>query len=142
MQVKTTIKTGAIDQIVAKKRQQIEIARTTELQKIGRDEVRATQDRIRSSKTDPTGRSWQPWAMATLKQRRREGTAGRGLLYRTGALLNSIMYRVDRGILTIYTDASHARYLQFGTPKMPARPFLGWGNRINNIVTRLTGVFK
>lgn len=142
MQVKVTLKADGVDQLIENKRRQFAAAKTTTLQQIGQEEVRAAQQRIRNSKTDPEGRSWQPWSMATLKQRRREGNANRGLLYRTGALLTSIKYRVDKGVLAIFTDVPYARYLQFGTPKMPARPFIGWGNRINSIITRLTGTLK
>lgn len=142
MEVKVEIKAANLTGVIEHKRRQLQAARTSELQKIGEEEVRLTQERIRSSKTGPDGKPWAPWSMATLKQRHRAGDASKGLLYRTGALLTSIKFKVEDGKLTVYSDSTYGKYLQFGTPKMPARPFIGFGARINSIVERLTKVFK
>jgi len=142
VQVKATINAANLSSVIEKKRKQLEAARGKVLEDIGKEEVKITQDRIRSSKTGPDGRAWAPWSMATLRQRQREGNVGKGLLYRTGALLTSIAYKVDKGVLHVFTNAPYAKFLQFGTPKMQARPFIGWGSRINNIVARLTEAFK
>lgn len=142
VEVKVEIKAANVTGVIEQKRRQLEIMRTSELRKIGEEEVRITQERIRSSKTGPDGKAWAPWSIATLKQRQRRGDANKGLLYRTGALLQSIKFKVEDGKLTVYSDAQYGKYLQFGTPKMPARPFIGWGDRINSIVERLTKVFK
>lgn len=142
MQVKVTLKSANLTNVVEQKRKQIEIMRTSELKKIGEEEVKLTQQRIRDSKTGPDGKPWQPWSISTLRQRQRAGNAHLGLLYRTGALLNSIKMKIENGALHIYTDKEYGKYLQFGTPKMPARPFIGWGDRINSIVKRLTDVMK
>lgn len=107
------------------------------LEQVAKEEVAATQQRIRSSKTDPQGRAWAPWSMATMRARRRDGTASRGLLNRTGALLASITSRVSEKTITIYSNIGYAKYLQFGTRKMPARPFLGWSNASINRVKQL-----
>lgn len=108
------------------------------LEQVAKDEVLAVQQRIRTSKTGPRGEAWAPWSMATLRQRTREGTLAGGLLNRTGALLNSITSRISGKTLTIYSNEGYGQYLQFGTPKMPARPFLGWSpasiNRIKQLL--------
>lgn len=142
MQVKATINSANLSSVIEAKRKQLQAARSTVLEEIGKEEVAITQERIRSSKTGPDGKSWAPWSMATLRQRTRQGSAGRGLLYRTGALLTSIAYKIEKGALIVYTNIPYAKYLQFGTPKMPSRPFIGWGNRINKIVERLNEAFK
>lgn len=113
------------------------IARAPEetLRRVAEEEVQKVQNRIRNTKTDPEGQPWAPWSMATIRANRNKGGS---LLFRTGALLNSIQFRISEKTLTIYSNAGYAKYLQFGTPKMPARPFLGWSqadiNRIKQIL--------
>ena len=113
------------------------IARAPELvlQQVAAEEVKATQNRIRNSKTDPDGQPWAPWSMATIRANKNKGGS---LLFRTGALHDSIQFRISEKTLTIYSNVGYAKYLQFGTPKMPARPFLGWSreniNRIKKIL--------
>lgn len=48
-------------------------------------------------------------------------------LYETGALQRSIEHNVDASgkEAAVGTDLDYAKYLEFGTSKMPARPFLG-----------------
>ena len=141
MRVKATVKTNTVTRALLQRQKQIAEAKTRELEKIGRQQVQVVQNRIANSKTDANGNAWRPWSIATLRQRRREGTASRGLLYRTGRLLRSIGFRITgtltSQVLTIYSNVPYARYLQFGTNRMPARPFLGFRNQINRILTQL-----
>jgi len=104
------------------------------IKQVALDEVKATQNRIRNSKTDPEGRPWAPWSMATIRSNKNRGGS---LLFRTGALLNSIEYRISEKTLTIYSNVGYAKYLQFGTPKMPARPFLGWSRESINKIKKI-----
>lgn len=90
-------------------------------------EIKNAQYRIRTSKMTPDGKQWQPWAYSTMKQRVREGNVSKGLLFKTGMLLNKFFKKVTSARLTISNKAPYARYLQEGTSRMPARPFLGWG---------------
>lgn len=100
---------------------------------MGRRAVSDTQLRIRSSKTAPDGTPWAPWSMATQREYARRGHGGT-LLFHTGALHNSIQYRLSEHTLTVYSNVGYAKHLQFGTNKMPARPFMGWtGNDLNTI---------
>ena len=96
------------------------------LDKIGQEEVRRAQHRVRTSKTDPDNRRWAPWAYSTLIQRQREGTASRGLLYRTGFLLKNFYHKVQGKKLFVGNKAPYAQYLQEGTRHMRPRRFLGW----------------
>ena len=85
-------------------------------------------NRIEKKKADPDGVKWAPWASSTARARRKEGSAGTGLLLRTGALRDSINYEVQGNMkVVIKTDLPYAQYIQNGTSKMPARPFLGSG---------------
>lgn len=104
------------------------------IKQVALDEVKATQNRIRNSKTDPEGQPWAPWSMATIRANKNRGGS---LLFRTGALLNSIEYRISEKTLTIYSNVGYAKYLQFGTPKMPARPFLGWSRESINKIKKI-----
>ena len=101
---------------------------------MGKKAVTDTQTRIRSTKTSPDGQPWAPWSMATIR-----ANAGRGgsLLFRTGALHNSIKYRLSEHTLTVYSNTGYSSYLQNGTSKMPARPFLGWTENDINTIKRL-----
>lgn len=109
------------------------------IKQVAVEEVARVQDRIRSSKNDPDGRPWEPWAMSTLRQRQKEGNAGNGLLYKTGALLGSIQYRISEKTLTIFSNTTYGKYLQFGTAKMNPRPFLGWSR---DSINRIRTLFK
>lgn len=104
------------------------------LEQVGKAEIVATRRRIRSSKTTPEGQRWAPWAFSTMIQRRKQGTAGKGLLFNSGRLSRSFTAKVSRQKLQIRSSAKYAKYLQFGTPDMPARPFMGWSKRSKTIL--------
>ena len=104
------------------------------LSRIGASEVENVRARIRGSKTSPWGDNWAPWAPSTRAHREHKGNADQGLLWDDGDLLKSIRYDAQvgaylggsLGVLEVGSDMSYAGYLQDGTSKMPARPFLGW----------------
>jgi len=137
MKVKATLDVSSLKPSIERKKKAIARAKEKSLEKIGKEQVELTQSRIRDSKEDPMGRPWAPWAMSTLRQRQRAGNEGRGLLYRTGALLTSIQYTVKDNVLKVFTKMPYGEFLQFGTPKMPARPFIGWGDQLNTVVKRI-----
>jgi phage virion morphogenesis protein len=95
------------------------------LAEIGRILSDSTKDRIKNTKTDPNGAQWAPWALGTLIGRTRRGTAGTGLLYESGALYNSIETQINPTSVLVGSSSPYARFLQSGTPHMPARAFLG-----------------
>lgn len=98
------------------------------LEEVGATFAGIAIDRIEKKKADANGVKWAPWAASTRKARKKEGSAGTGLLLRTGALRDSITYEVQGNKkVSVKTDLSYAQYLQNGTNKMPARPFLGFG---------------
>ena len=75
-----------------------------------------------SSGSNPYG--WAPLAESTLAKK--TGT----ILLETGDLLGSITHNVDAmanltGEAYVGTNLEYAKYLEFGTSRMPARPFLG-----------------
>lgn len=110
------------------------------MKQMGEKAVRDTQTRIRSTKVSPDGQPWQPWSMATQRQYARRGHGG-SLLFHTGALNNSIQYRLSEHTLTVYSNVGYAKYLQFGTSKMPARPFMGWTQQdVNTLKQILKGL--
>jgi phage gpG-like protein len=96
------------------------------LEAIGAATVEHARDNITSLKLDPEGEQWAPWMPRTAAARRRKGNASQGLLWDTGTLLDSIHADVAGDLLTVGTPVSYAGYLQGGTEKMVARPFLGW----------------
>lgn len=99
------------------------------LNTIADEEIRNAQQRIVSTKRTPDEQRWAPWAPSTRRQRVRERTAHRGLLYRTGRLLRSFKKVIGLRAAVIKSNALYAGYLQLGTRRMPARPFLGFNER-------------
>lgn len=97
------------------------------LQQVGEDLKASTQERIRSTKISPDGTPFAPWAMSTLRARQKDGTANLGILFRTGKLHDSIGFQVQRDHVEVGVESTvaYARYLQLGTLRMPARPFVG-----------------
>jgi phage gpG-like protein len=85
--------------------------------RVGSLGVAQVKDRIKSTKQDPDGVPWIP----------RKDNKSHPLLFNTGDLFASINKTVGPNGVTITSDVDYAKYLQLGTSKMPARPFLGWG---------------
>jgi phage virion morphogenesis protein len=95
------------------------------LDQIGKKFVQSTRNRITNTKESPNGKPWAPWSLATLVGRLRRGTAGSGLLYETGNLADSIQSKVQGKTAVVFSNAPYAGFLQAGTDRMPARPFIG-----------------
>lgn len=96
------------------------------LQEVGQILLDSTRERITTSKTDPEGRAWKPWARSTALARSKDGSAARGLLYKSGNLLDSLEVRVIGDTkVSISTTIPYAQFLQNGTNRMPPRRFLG-----------------
>lgn len=74
---------------------------------------------------DSSGRpsSWVPLAASTIRQKIRLGYSTKPLI-RTGTLRQSIASQADRMSMRLGTMVSYARYHQFGTKTIPARPYL------------------
>jgi HK97 gp10 family phage protein len=66
---------------------------------------------------------WPPLQPETIARK----VTGDSPLLETGALRDSIKHNVDPNgkEAAVGTDLDYAKYLEFGTSKMPARPFLG-----------------
>ena len=99
------------------------------LDQVGQVMVELARERIEKTKASPEGDKWAPWASSTARARRKEGTAGTGLLLRTGKLRDSIEYEVQGPKVVVRSRELYGQYLQNGTSRMPARPFLGTGPR-------------
>jgi phage virion morphogenesis protein len=98
------------------------------MDEVGRILVKAIQARITTTKVGPDGSAWAPWSPATLAARSRRGNVSRGLLYNSGNLERSIGYDNHDNRVVVGADANkapYAAYLQEGTSRMPARPFVG-----------------
>ncbi len=73
------------------------------------------------------GDKWRPLASSTIKERKRLGFVPINILRRRAGdagLLGSINYSATSTGVTIGSNLYYALYLQMGTKKMPARPFL------------------
>jgi len=142
MKLRASVNHSGAKNMIVQKAGRISAATTKALQIAGQTEVQNTKQRIASEKIAPDGTSWKPWSMSTLRQRQKEGNVSLGLLNRTGALISSIAYKLTKNTLTIFSSASYAKYLQLGTSKMPARPFIGWStdgvNKVRQLLKELT----
>lgn len=100
------------------------------LTEVGEILVEDIKQRIITSKKDTDEKPWKPWAKSTRQARERAGTAALGLLFNSGNLAHSIDYRItDKNKLKVGTNVKYAEYLDEGTDKMPARPFMGISKR-------------
>lgn len=89
---------------------------------------KSIKERIQQTKTAPGGQPWAEWSPITAAHRARRGTAAGGLLLDTGALLNSIHGVAMPMGVEVSPGVDYAKFLNEGTRKMPARPFMGWDN--------------
>jgi phage gpG-like protein len=101
------------------------------LHTIGGMEADKIWGRIRDGKVDPWGNAWEPWVPFTRSERERKGNVQQGLLWDTGALLDSFedqsAVNANPMEVVIGTRINYAEELQEGRPgQMVARPFLGW----------------
>ena len=98
-----------------------------------------TRERF-SSETAPDGTKWAPLAQATIKskQRRQQGgktrnggsrarcnAAPNAILKDTFLLRDTIAYKATSRDVAIGTPQKYGIFHQYGTARMPARPFLG-----------------
>ncbi|WP_304333729.1 phage virion morphogenesis protein [Conchiformibius steedae] len=89
----------------------------------------STAARIRESKTAPDGSPWAEWTERTRAMRtRKDGTVSGSLLLQSGmqgGLLRTITYEASQDSVVVGSGKHYAAYLQQGTRRMVARPFLG-----------------
>ena len=104
------------------------------LEPLAKKEKARTQQRLASTKIDPFGTSWVPWASSTADQRARKGNLASGLLFDTGNLYRSIDYNVTGDSFSVGTNVDYAEYHQFGTEHIPSREFLGFNKQIEQDV--------
>lgn len=68
---------------------------------------------------------WKNLAPSTVKQRKKKGYYPINILRQTGILASSITVQPSgSNAVTMGTNIEYAKYINFGTSKMPARPFL------------------
>ena len=67
---------------------------------------------------------WAPLSARYAAYKARRFGAGLRILERSGALRRSISTRLEGGALVASTDVPYAAFHQYGTRRLPARPFL------------------
>lgn len=118
----------------------VDKAQATGAQSAARIEIEETRRRIEVTKTTPDGQAWAPWALSTRKLRAKTGGS---LLYVTGALSRSFYSIVTFKTAIIRSASPYFKFLQEGTPKMPARPMLGWSEKtISKVMAEIKDKFK
>ncbi len=83
-----------------------------------------TKQRFNTLKRDPDSIKWAALSPNTLREKRKK-YAVPNILIRTGKLRDSIKYALRGDKITLKSVAKYGKYHQFGTKKMPARPFIG-----------------
>lgn len=96
------------------------------MSEIGEHQASRIIQRILQAKEDPEAHAWAAWMPSTLDDRAKKGNVGQGLLWDEGGLLHSIAVQAKAHEVTIGSTSPHAGFLQDGTPRMVARPFMGW----------------
>jgi len=66
---------------------------------------------------------WTPLKEAYLKQKIKKGYSEK-ILHRTTTLAQSFTSKVEKGTAIVGTPVEYAVFHEFGTEKMPARPFM------------------
>lgn len=131
MKLEFRVEAKEVQQAIGDIRKKLEKPRDM-LREIGDIIVEDIKNRIVKTKQSPENEApWAPWAPSTAKARERKGNAALGLLFDSGNLLNSITAQIvgSHNTLQIGTNVHYATYLHNGTPKMPARPFMGISKR-------------
>lgn len=82
-------------------------------------------ERIESTKRDSEGKTWADIADKTRRYLLKHFPSARPPLWRTGELLDTIESQVSGGVLLTGATKEYAGFLQDGTKRMPARPFIG-----------------
>lgn len=108
--------------------------------RIGEHQASKVLLEIMQEKTDPNDHRWAAWKPSTRASREKKGNAALGLLWDRGDLLASIKMKAGASEVAIGTDNPHAGYLQHGTSKMEARPFLGWSDEDMAYAERLVAL--
>ena len=93
---------------------------------IGTKQRDAIRRRIERGKHEPDGNAWVPWRQRTRDYREAKGNVGQGLLWDDGTLLDNIVSVPSASEVVIGTPVHYAGFLQDGTSRMDARPFMGW----------------
>lgn len=129
-----------IEERMREKKRQLARAKTNALRDHGQAELTDIRQRIQTRKTDPYRTRWAPWSFATRQQRIREGTATRGILFRTGALLRSFYIKINNNKLMILSNSRYARFLNDGSRRMRPRVLIDLAsklsrNRFNKILS-------
>lgn len=86
-------------------------------------EAKAKQRFLREQ--DPDGNPWAGLAPSTIADKKRRG-APLSILRDRGLLASSIAFNVSGAEVRVGTSQEYAIWLQRGTKKMPARPFMGF----------------
>lgn len=83
----------------------------------------------------PDGSRWKPLKPATIRQKiKKYGVANAHKpLIGSGAMMNGIDFSVENGRLYVGSNKSYAKYHQFGTRSIPARPMIGGQARIGSL---------
>ena len=98
---------------------------TALLKSLGVEIEAQISERIESTKRDPEGKTWADIADKTRRYLLKHFPSARPPLWRTGELLDTIESQVSGGVLLTGATKEYAGYLQEGTKRMPARPFIG-----------------
>ena len=98
---------------------------TALLKSLGVEIETQISERIESTKRDPEGKTWADIADKTRQYLLKHFPSARPPLWRTGKLLDTIKSQVSGGVLLTGATKEYAGFLQDGTKRMPARPFIG-----------------
>jgi len=91
---------------------------------LSRDMVSSVEDNFEA---EGRPKKWKKLKASTIKQRKKQGTwPGRMLQRSAGGLANTITSSSTNTEATVGSNKPYAPYLQSGTKKMVARPFLNF----------------
>ncbi|MGL4987393.1 MAG: phage virion morphogenesis protein [Treponemataceae bacterium] len=91
---------------------------------IGVELESSMSERIAREKTSPDGKAWAKIKDSTRALYKKNGTTG-SLLFRKGFLSNTLESQATSTSVLVGATMAYAPFLQDGTSKMVARPFIG-----------------
>lgn len=93
----------------------------TPAMKVGAEAIKRLITMTFSSQASPVGAKWKPLSEKTIARRRKGSSTA---LVDTGVLRNSVATSSGPRTILFGTNVPYAGFQQFGTKRIPARPFM------------------
>ncbi len=87
------------------------------------------------------GSPWQKLALATLREKQRLGYGSKGILERTGRLMNSFDKQVSSFMVRVFNPTEYYKYHQLGGPNLPQRRMIVASENVKGKIYEIFNLF-